>query len=301
MNSQVKSVPAHKQRVFLGSSREAEWLAREIEGDLYRFKDTIEVDAWYHFGSWAQGSSTLESLETRLRECDFAVLVLSDDDRTQSRVDQPRPAPRDNVVFELGLAMGRLGRDRAFFFFPKENDFKLPSDLFGITALPYGIEDRTKARQEVSPLCTLIVKRIDEVVRRQRGREREARPRLELKVKFPQDNGNIVDDLNHLSGLNVSTLRVRVDIDDDTINDLRVYFGEGLNLRKSTWTYKVDQRGQFFWASPPQLGDMKKKRGGADISFDVEYPRQGTHQVDVVALGGDEEKSYSKRFILNVN
>jgi len=301
MNSQPNSTPAHKQRIFLGSSREGEWLAREIAGDLYRFKDSIEVDAWYYFGSWAQGSSTLESLETRLRECDFAVLVLSDDDWTQSRADQPKPAPRDNVVFELGLSMGRLGRDRAFFIFPSQRDFKLPSDLFGITALPYSIEDRTKADQEVSRLGTLIVKQINEVVRRQRGREMEVRPRLELNVKFPRDNGQTVDDLNHLSGLNVSTLRVRVGIDDDAVSELRVYFGEGLNLRKSTWTYKVDQRGRFFWASPPQLGDMKKKKGGADISFDVEYPRKGTHQVDVITFDDGQENSYSKRFVVNVN
>src|SRR5215469_12749025 len=105
---------SHKHRVFLGSSSESRWLAREIEGALQGF-DSVAVDAWYHFGSWQPGSSTLESLEVRLRECDFAVLVLSDDDWTQSRDDPPRPAPRDNVIFELGLSMGRLGRDRAFF------------------------------------------------------------------------------------------------------------------------------------------------------------------------------------------
>jgi predicted nucleotide-binding protein len=44
---------------------------------------------------------------------DFAILVLTPDDLTQSRGKQ-QPSPRDNVVFELGLFIGALGRDRVF-------------------------------------------------------------------------------------------------------------------------------------------------------------------------------------------
>ena len=113
----------HKHLVFLGSSKEFIWLAKEVEGALHRV-DSIALDAWYHFGSWGLGQATLENLEHRLNDSDFAIFVLSDDDLVQSRNSPPRPAPRDNVIFELGLFMGRLGRDRAFFLFPRNPGFQ---------------------------------------------------------------------------------------------------------------------------------------------------------------------------------
>jgi len=287
----------HKHRVFLGSSSESKWFAREIEGSLQGF-DTVEVDAWYHFGSWSPGSSTLESLEARLRECDFAVLVLSDDDWTQSRDNLPRPAPRDNVVFELGLFMGRLGRDRAFFFFPATRDFKLPSDLYGIIAFPYKLDDREKAQSVVSPACTQIVKQIEMVAHQQRARGMQVRPRLELRVRFPNDHRQAVEDLDHLSAAGVSIVKVRASIDDDTVNDLRVYFDPRLNLRKSSWTYAEDARGRYFWASEAQLDNMKK--GDGFFGFDVDHPRRGGHQVEVVALV-DEQPRYEKKFVVKVD
>jgi predicted nucleotide-binding protein with TIR-like domain len=37
--------------------------------------------------------------------------------------------PRDNIVFELGLFMGRLGRERTFIVRPASGPLKIPSDL----------------------------------------------------------------------------------------------------------------------------------------------------------------------------
>jgi hypothetical protein len=95
----------HKHQVFLGSSKESIWLAKEVEGALHRV-DSIALDAWYHFGSWSLGQATLENLERRLNESDFAIFVLSKDDSVQSRNSPQRPPPRDNVILELGLFMG---------------------------------------------------------------------------------------------------------------------------------------------------------------------------------------------------
>ncbi|KAB2923147.1 MAG: nucleotide-binding protein [Candidatus Contendobacter sp.] len=286
----------HKHRVFLGSSSESKWFAREIEGALQDF-DTIEVVAWYHFGNWPPSSSTLESLEATLREIDFAVLVLSNDDWTQSRNDLSRPAPRDNVVFELGLFMGRLGRDRAFFFFPAMPEFKLPSDLFGITAFPYKLDDREKVQNIVSPACTKIVKQIEKVARRQRAQGMQVRPKLELKARFPNDHGR-TEDQHHLSATGISIIKVRVSIDDDAVNDLRMYFDPRLNIRKATWTYAEDSRGRYFWASNTQLDNMKN--GDGFFGFDLDHPRTGRHELEVVALVGEQPR-YEKRFIVNID
>ena len=60
-----------------------------------------------------QLTGTLEALVRMLDRFDFAVLVITPDDVVSIRGDI-RQAPRDNVMFELGLFMGRLGPARTF-------------------------------------------------------------------------------------------------------------------------------------------------------------------------------------------
>ncbi len=71
-----------------------------------------------------------------LEKHDFAVLVLTPDDVTESR-GASQLSPRDNVLFECGLFMGRLGRERAFIVCDKSTKLKLPSDLAGVSLIPY--------------------------------------------------------------------------------------------------------------------------------------------------------------------
>ena len=68
----------------------------------------------------------LENLLDRLNLYEYGVMVATGDDATKSR-GETKMAPRDNVVFERGLFMGRLGRDRTFLVF--EKDSKLPTDV----------------------------------------------------------------------------------------------------------------------------------------------------------------------------
>ena len=65
-------------------------------------------------------------------------------------------APRDNIVFELGLFMGALGRSRTFLVQPRGAGLKVPSDLMGITPLTYeaGLSDELATL--VAPVCNAI-------------------------------------------------------------------------------------------------------------------------------------------------
>jgi tetratricopeptide (TPR) repeat protein len=86
---------------------------------------------------WGQGvfelsRTTIESLSSALQDNDFAVFVFSPDDLTKIR-NTTSASVRDNVLFEFGLFIGRLGRERVYFLLPTAGDLHLPTDLLGIT------------------------------------------------------------------------------------------------------------------------------------------------------------------------
>jgi predicted nucleotide-binding protein len=144
--------PNDKPHVFIGSSREALPLAREIESALER--DDLVVKLWTN-GVFGASATVIESLESTARLMDFAVLVLSPDDKILSR-DKEHIAPRDNVIFELGLFMGALNRNRTFVVFPRSADLKIPSDLAGVTFEPFEEGASETLTERLAPICTKL-------------------------------------------------------------------------------------------------------------------------------------------------
>lgn len=57
------------------------------------------------------------------------------------------------MVFELGLFMGRLGRQRAILMEPREEKVRLPSDMSGVTTVPYRYEKGRDAVALMAPAC----------------------------------------------------------------------------------------------------------------------------------------------------
>lgn len=121
-----------KPSLFIGSSSEGLDFARAVRTSL---RDDVEVTLWNE-GFFALGNTFIESLVTALPRFDFAVLVLTPDDLLQSRASELL-SPRDNVLFELGLFMGRLGRSRTFILHQRAPAPKIPSDLAGVTTAVY--------------------------------------------------------------------------------------------------------------------------------------------------------------------
>jgi hypothetical protein len=85
----------------------------------------------------------------------FAVLVLTADDLLISRGTEQQAA-RDNVIFELGLFMGGLGRDRTFILYDREKPPRLPSDLAGVTAATFQRHVSGNLRSSLGAPCTEI-------------------------------------------------------------------------------------------------------------------------------------------------
>ena len=130
-----------KPKLFIISTVESLDIARDIKAQLDY--DDVEVTIWNETSVFNGGDYTIEALERAVKESDFGIAILQDDDIIVSREIEKR-GPRDNVIFELGLFMGLLTRRRTFIALPRGVDQKLASDLRGITPLEYKINsDKT--------------------------------------------------------------------------------------------------------------------------------------------------------------
>jgi len=117
--------------IFIGSSSESLDVARAIRDELD--ENTVRKTLWTKGVFWAS-NFPIDDLCAQVTKADFAILVLGPDDVVVSR-DEEFAAPRDNVVFELGLFMGALGRKRSFLISPSDIKVKIPTDLLGLTTL----------------------------------------------------------------------------------------------------------------------------------------------------------------------
>jgi predicted nucleotide-binding protein len=147
--NQFIAVSREKIRVFIITSREALPIGRAIE-DAFEH-DNFQVVLWPN-DVFRVANYPIEDLERELEAADFAVAIAQPDDLVKVRRSK-RPAPRDNVIFEVGFFMGRLGRARAILMEPRGEDVKLPSDLKGITTIPYKYAAGDDLAVAIGPAC----------------------------------------------------------------------------------------------------------------------------------------------------
>src|SRR3954447_16738871 len=145
-------------RLFIGSSQKNLQVAQLLASCL---EDIADVEVWNE-GVFGLGYGFLETLLKKLEDYDFAAFILAPDDMTNSN-DETKPAPRDNVLFESGLFMGVLGRDRVFLVYDETVTLKIPSDVAGVTLASYdGTRIDGDAEAAVRRACRLISDRVTE-------------------------------------------------------------------------------------------------------------------------------------------
>ena len=163
------NIPVKNPSLFIGSSREAINYSRAVHGALKR---VARVLPWYD-GTFQANEYTMESLERRLDQCDFGVFIFSPDDVAIIR-GKPVFVTRDNTIFEMGLFWGRLRRKRVFCLIPQEiehsdgehikgekvDNYRLLSDLSGLTLLTYEYAHDEEYEAAVSEACGYINKAI---------------------------------------------------------------------------------------------------------------------------------------------
>jgi CRP/FNR family transcriptional regulator, cyclic AMP receptor protein len=163
--------------VFVGSSTESRTIVEAIAVELSH--DPFIVRPW-SAGVFGASHFPIDDLKRQLDESDFAVLVIGPDDKVTSR-GRRYPAPRDNIVFELGLFMGALGRERVFIAQERGKSIKVPSDLLGLGTIRFDAGVRRAGtlwnlfgeRTTPAPLSARVVEACDVI--REKVRELGAR------------------------------------------------------------------------------------------------------------------------------
>lgn len=119
-----------KPRIFIGSSQEGLPVAEEVKS---YFKNDYDCFLWTD-EIFKYNENFLETLMKEASLFDYGFMIFTKDDYTKSRKEKFK-SPRDNVVFEFGLFLGRLGKDNAFVIMDK--DVKLPTDLLGTSIVDF--------------------------------------------------------------------------------------------------------------------------------------------------------------------
>ena len=150
-------MPEIKSRVFIGSSTEDLRVANAIQA---RLDFDTEATVWNQ-DIFKLSQFSLESLSKALDASDFAVFIVCPNDVVSLRGEQ-YTVSRDNVIFELGMFIGRIGRERTFLVMPREEQgFHMPTDLLGLTPATYDSkrsDNNTSAA--VGAACTNILEQI---------------------------------------------------------------------------------------------------------------------------------------------
>lgn len=135
--------------MFVGCSVEGLTIANQI---VAAFKhDAVTVRTWTT-GVFGPSGVPIDDLLTQVHESDFALFVFTPDDHISSR-GHDSEGPRDNVIFEMGLFISKLERNRTFMFREHNADLKIPSDLLGVTPITYVDDKKSKLQDQLAAPC----------------------------------------------------------------------------------------------------------------------------------------------------
>lgn len=254
-----------KLRVFAGSSREAIEYVDAVHEQLSPY---VEVTPW-SAGVFQAMEYPAESLEQQLENNDFAIFIFSPDDLVTIR-EKTYFTARDNVVFELGLFWGKLGRNRVFCIIPNEipealqreiiSGFRIPTDLNGLNILTYEVRDDDNVQAAVNVACRQMIRRMQEL---------GPFPNLEEKLVHLQNK--VEEDYNMLRFLRGLSKGLLKDPDKkydylseglwSTFHPPEAYNVEGIGIYKAEYPRGLrhiagnDGRGKFY---PFSINDGRK-------------------------------------------
>lgn len=233
-----------KPRMFIASSVERLDLAYAAQENL---EHEVEATVWTQ-DVFSLSTTAMASLIDVLDETDFAMFILMPDDVTAIR-DQNRKTVRDNIIFELGLFVGRIGSDRCFLVVPRGvEDLHLPTDLVGLTPATFEPD-----RQDENLLAALgpACNRIRKAVSRLRQREPQpstmepaAEAQVEALTSDPTDCLALIESWMGSRRGSKNTEAIRYDDVDQELKLARGSARQYIEQAAIRWRLEVARKGQ---------------------------------------------------------
>lgn len=148
-----------KPRLFIASSVESLNIAEAVNVNL---DHDFEITIWKN-GTFKLSSSTIEDLVKKSSAVDFALFIFAPDDIATIK-NRKEHIVRDNVLFEMGLFIGAIGKERSFILKPRGEIMHLPTDLLGTTPADYDA-NRTDGDlvSATNRACSLIKTEVDRI------------------------------------------------------------------------------------------------------------------------------------------
>jgi hypothetical protein len=154
-----------KPKILVYSAKEDTGIAEAVQDNL---QDCADVIVWNQDAFPLSEPTTVEGLTKHARTSDFGIFVLTPHDLVKIRGEE-FAAPRDNLLFELGVFVGRLEKVRNILVLPHRQKHdpipRIPTDLEGWMLCKYD-PNQSNLKAALAPPCRKIRAHIESLGRR---------------------------------------------------------------------------------------------------------------------------------------
>ena len=129
VNNQVRS-----NKIFVVHGHD-----NEMKLDVAQTLQKLDLDPIFLHEKPNRGRTLIEKISD-YAHVSFAVVLLSPDDLAypeEKTPDESKYRAEQNVIFELGYFLGRLGRQNVIAIYRKKKDFEIPNDYNGVLWIEY--------------------------------------------------------------------------------------------------------------------------------------------------------------------
>lgn len=238
---------AVKPSMFIASSADHLDLAYAAQECL---EHEVEPTVWNQ-GVFVLSRPTMSSLIDAVETSDFGLFVFAPSDVTAIN-ENTHKTVRDNVIFELGLFVGRLGQERCFIVMPRGlQDIHLPTDLLGITVAGFDANRQDgNLVAALGPACNKIrtsVRRLGPFVSSSSQDEEPSSPQKKVSSELVSNSDDIIAIIQSWMGSRPADENTNAIFFSEVDSKLNLVPGSAeqhIEMAAKKWGYIVERRGE---------------------------------------------------------